>query len=128
MSFLRSPSLFQTLSPNHGDDVFVSNAAGKLKEQKRLRPTSSFANLIKFVRNPLENVGEAVEDWYDGTSKEERERKQAVEDRKQLLYLKMRTVGLLRPIAIATRADLITQGDKSYRLGSSSKGARRARG
>ncbi|MCJ1453440.1 hypothetical protein MMC28_003787 [Mycoblastus sanguinarius] len=91
MSFLRSPSLFQTLSPNHGDDVFVSNAAGKLKEQKRLRPTSSFANLIKFVRNPLENVGEAVEDWYDGTSKEERERKQAVEDRKQLLYLKMRT-------------------------------------
>lgn len=55
-----------------------------------LPSTSSIANLIHFARNPLENVGEAVENWYDGSTKEERATRQGVADRKQLLYLKMR--------------------------------------
>jgi len=55
-----------------------------------LRSTSSLTNLIHFARNPLEKVGEAVENWYDGSTKEERVKRQEVADRKQLLYLKLR--------------------------------------
>ena len=62
------------------------------KPQKSLQPSSSLASLIDFVRNPTQTVGEAVENWYDGTTKEDRDRRQATDDRKQLLYLKMRTV------------------------------------
>ena len=62
------------------------------KGEKSLPSSSSIASLIDFVRNPTQTVGEAVENWYDGTTKEERDKRQALEDRKQLLYLKMRVV------------------------------------
>ena len=57
-----------------------------------LRPKKPLANLVTFARIPFENAGEVVEDWLDGSTKEERAKKQAQEDREQLLYLKLRTV------------------------------------
>lgn len=63
------------------------------KPQRKLQSSSSIASLIDFVRNPTQTVGEVVENWYDGSTKEERDQRQAVEDRKQLLYVKMRMVG-----------------------------------
>ena len=58
-------------------------------EHGLFKPKSSLANLIHFVRNPLENLGE---NWQDGFTKEERARKQVVEDKTQLQYLRLRTV------------------------------------
>ena len=91
MTFLQSPSLLQGLGLNHGHEATRPRSAGKQQGQKQLRSTSSLANLIHFARNPVENVGEAVENWYDGSTKEERAERQVLADRKQLLYLKMRT-------------------------------------
>lgn len=92
MPFLQSPSLLPSLALNHGDDRLRLKSAGNRSAQKSVRSASSFANLIHFARNPVEIASEAVEDWYDGSTKEERTRRQVLADRKQLLYLKMRTV------------------------------------
>lgn len=90
MSFLQNTALIQSLSLNHGNGSVATENGGK--QQAALRSKSSIANLIQFVRNPVENVGEAFEYWRDGYTTEEQIRKQRQDDRKQILYLKLRTV------------------------------------
>ena len=94
MPFLPSTSLLHGLGLNHEVDTCRSTPASKSPTQRRLRATSSLANLVQFARNPVGIASEAVEDWYDGSTKDERTQRQALADRKQLLYLKMRTVSL----------------------------------
>lgn len=78
----------------------ASNEARLMSEpqnvQKPIRSASSIANLIDFVRNPTQNVTQVVEKWYDGTTKEDQDQRQTLEDRKQLLYVKMRMVRIHR--------------------------------
>ncbi len=95
LSLLQSTPLLQGLGLNHGNDASSPKISRKQQAQRTVRPTSSLGNLIHFARNPIEIASEAVEDWYDGSTKKERARRQAVADRKQLLYLKMRTVSPL---------------------------------
>ena len=94
MSLLHSAPSLLGFGYNTGDHAKPGSTVDKPLQtgQKPLRSTSSIANLIEFVRNPSQNVGEVVENWYDGTTKEERDRRQGLADRKQLLYLKMRVV------------------------------------
>lgn len=93
MVHLPSIPLLHNLNLYHGDDKPRASNSGK--QYPKSRPsTSSLASLVRLARNPIENIGEAVEDWYDGTTKEERATRQSVADKKQLLYLKMRTVSL----------------------------------
>lgn len=94
MDYIPSIPLLHSLTLNHGDDESWAATSGKQKQKIR-RSSSSIAGLLHFAQNPIENVGEAVENWYDGTTKEERTRKQSLADKKQLLYLKMRTVSIL---------------------------------
>ncbi|MCJ1276336.1 hypothetical protein MMC21_004141 [Puttea exsequens] len=94
MALLQSPLSLQGLTLKHNNDGARPVPAGSQKgqtTQKSLKPKSSLANLIHFTRNPFESAGEVVDNWYDGSTKEERNKRQQVEDRKQLLYLKMRT-------------------------------------
>lgn len=80
---------------NHNDDTLSDGLASAGKQQHDLlRPKSSLANLIHLVRNPLETVGGTVEHWRDGSTKQERVRKQSLQDKRQLLYLKLREVRL----------------------------------
>lgn len=58
---------------------------------------------MHFVRNPIDTVGETVEDWYEGNTKEERIKQQILEDKKQILYLRLRNVGLLRLVHLHQR-------------------------
>lgn len=89
MAYIQSPPFLHSLTPNHADDEPRTSTSGKQNQQLR-RSSSSLSRLVHFVRNPIESVGEAVENWYDGTTKEERARRQCLADRKQILYLKMR--------------------------------------
>lgn len=93
MVYLPSVPLVHNLTLNHSDDEPQIPTTGKQIPGNR-RSSSSLASLVHFARNPIENIGEAVENWYDGTTKEERARRQSVADRKQLLYLKMKMVSL----------------------------------
>ncbi|MCJ1272214.1 hypothetical protein MMC22_012122 [Lobaria immixta] len=90
MSFLPSSKLLQTLNFGHGNNSTPPVANGDQKAgQKPLRPKSSIANLIQFVRNPVDTVGEAVENWYEGNTKEARMKQQILQDKKQILYLRL---------------------------------------
>ena len=97
MSLLPSPGLLQNLvhgpgTRNKGDSGRTEKWQESEQKQSLLKKKSSLAHLIQFARNPVEHVSEAVENWYDGSTKEERTHRQTLEDRKQLLYLKMRLV------------------------------------
>lgn len=94
MTLIQTTPLLNGLGLIHGGDEPHPKSATSQQGQRSLRATSSLANLIHFARHPVENVGEAVENWYDGSTKEERARRQLLADRKQLLYLKLRTVSL----------------------------------
>lgn len=125
MALLQTTSLVQGLNLSHGGDTALPQSAAKQQAQRRLRPTSSLANLIHFARNPVEITSEAVENWYDGSTREERARRQSLADRKQLLYLKMRTVRFLLALFILPLLTRHFLGHKTCRLGSSSSRARR---
>lgn len=114
MAYIQSPPFLHSLTPNHADDEPWTSTSGK-QNQKLRRSSSSLSRLVHFVRNPIESVGEAVENWYDGTTKEERARRQCLADRKQIIYLKMRMVSLLLIIirAMATNADRARLGYES---------------
>ena len=93
MSFLSTPSLILRSSGSH--DTLKTEPQSRTSNAQFVNSKSSLANLVQFARNPLENIGETVEDWYDGSTTEERVQKQAREDKKQLLYLKLRMVYII---------------------------------
>ena len=111
MVYFPSLPLLHTLSFNHVYEEPPTPHNGK-QSQKILASSSSLASLVHFARNPIKNLEEAVENWYDGTTPEERARRQSLADRKQLLYLKMRMVTLpLVPLrAVIIDADLESLG------------------
>lgn len=96
-------------STTSSDHAKPGSADGKgvQTDPKQLRSTSSIANLIDFVRNPSQNVNAALESWYDGMTKEERDRRQSLADRKQLLYVKMRMVWHGTASLLPARQDVI---------------------
>lgn len=89
MSILQSSTLLQSLTLQHGKHRTL---AASSESSPSLRAKSSIASLLHLARHPIEAVSEVIEDWYDGTTKEQRYRRQSVQDRKQLLYLKLREV------------------------------------
>ncbi|KAL8702797.1 MAG: hypothetical protein Q9201_004037 [Fulgogasparrea decipioides] len=90
MSLLQNSSLLQSLTLQHGHSRFA-NVASKYDacSSRSLQPRNPIARLLQLAKHPIENVGEAVENWYDGTTDEERDKRQRFEDSKRLLYLKL---------------------------------------
>ena len=91
MSCIPNSSLLHSLTHHHGHDAPQVPDNGK-QNQKLPRSSSPLSSLIHFARNPIDSIGQAVENWYDGSTKEERATRQSLADRKQLLYLKLRIV------------------------------------
>ncbi|KAL8800772.1 MAG: hypothetical protein Q9182_004936 [Xanthomendoza sp. 2 TL-2023] len=114
MSILQTASLLESLTfQHHRNPREDTNETGLAIHAST--STSSIARLVRFARHPVENLGAAVEDWYDGTTKAEREIRQSLDDRKQLLYLKLReslTAGEWQ--AAATELDLL-QGNNDWK-------------
>lgn len=97
MLFLQDSNLLQSLKFGHGTSpVSADSIESRRLGQKSPRSSSPLAHLVQIVRHPIQNVGRAVEDWYEGSTKEERTRQQSRENEKQLLYLKLREVRLLQ--------------------------------
>ena len=82
------------LSPTRSHDTAWTESAKRQQPQSNssLRSKSSFADLFRFARNPFESTSEIFEDWLDGSTKAERTERQAIEAKKQLLYLKLQNV------------------------------------
>ena len=72
----------------------TETSSGQKNGKIPLRSARSVAALVDFARHPVEFLGDAVSGWYDGMTKEEREQKEAVENRKRVLYITLRDVSL----------------------------------
>lgn len=95
MSFLPTANLIQSLSISHSDGKELAIVERNTKPQQRqIQSKSSLTSLIQFVRNPVAKVGQALEYCYEGDNdnKEERVKQQILEDKKQILYLRLRNV------------------------------------
>ncbi|MCJ1471785.1 hypothetical protein MMC13_000426 [Lambiella insularis] len=88
MSFLQNSTLLSSIrihNPISGPPTKPPNLG------RTVRSRGSIAALVRLVRDPVATVGEAVETWYDGLTAEERAIRQRFEDRKQVLYLRLRS-------------------------------------
>ncbi|KAL8934183.1 MAG: hypothetical protein Q9216_006032 [Gyalolechia sp. 2 TL-2023] len=85
MAILQTSTLLHPLTLQHVKPRLESSAS----VCKNSKSKTSIARLLQLARHPVENLSEVVEDWYDGTTKDERDRRQSLDDRKQLLYLKL---------------------------------------
>ena len=96
MSLLQDATLLRSTTHNLSKSPTKSiTSPGKQQDvSQALHHSSPIAALVHLVRNPVAVVGEAVGGWYDGLTLEDRERRQAIEDRKHILYLKLRAVSL----------------------------------
>ena len=93
MSTLLHPPLLQSFARRHDTRDSIVKDGKQEPGSLPLRSKSSLASLVQFVQNPLEHVSETVENWYEGNTKEERARKRSIDDKKQVLYLRLRNVG-----------------------------------
>jgi hypothetical protein len=91
MPFLQSPAVLRNWSACHASKLRPTDSQDTqhAKQESLLPSTRSIASLINLVRNPVENVGEIVENWYEGNTKEERAKQQARDEIKQLWYLRL---------------------------------------
>ena len=106
MSFLQNTTLLQSTRAHSILDSKPSNHVFLEKHtdgSKTLRSRGSIAALVNLVRNPVATVGEAVENWYDGLTAEERTRKQQLEDTTHILYLRLRCVRVLLIVSLPYR-------------------------
>lgn len=85
-------------------------ASPELRKLSSLRRYVSIPSLSSIVRGSFTKVGDVFEGYRDGLSQEEREEKQRTENRKQVLYLKMRNVSppILKCDALYTYFGLLT--------------------
>ena len=111
MPFLHSPAVLQNLPAGHGRPTAVQETQQRTKQGPLLRSTRSIAKLIDLVRNPIDNVGEYVENWYEGTTKEERARQQKHDEARQIWSLRLRDVSIL-----GTPVDPCEGANLTYRL------------
>ncbi|KAL8913227.1 MAG: hypothetical protein Q9172_007328 [Xanthocarpia lactea] len=116
MSLLQTSYLLQSLTFQHRNTPESPPDTGSRNcTPQTPQSNDSIARLVQFARHPVENVTEAVEDWYDGTTKAERDRRQSLDDRKQLLYLKLRESSTaLEWQATATELDLL-EGNNEWK-------------
>jgi hypothetical protein len=95
MPFLYSPTVLRNFPTAYGNAPRQTGLQETRKSgHKPLHSKNSIANLINFIRNPIDNVGEIVEDWYEGNTKEERAKQQTRDETKQILYLRLCDVGV----------------------------------
>lgn len=82
-------------------------------ESSGLRKSASIASVSSFVRSSVTWATDTLQTYRDGLSREEREKRAQVEDRKQILYLRMRNVsGILRATDECTCSIGLTSHDR----------------
>lgn len=92
-----------TLLPStlkHGKPLKGLKVSSQTQSQARnLRSKSSIASLVSAARNPVAAIGDVLDGLRDGLTKEERVERQKLENKKQLLYIRLRNVSV-KPAAL----------------------------
>ena len=106
MSILQPSTILQSIRFGHAapaDPVTWNGKAQTVSQQ--LRSKSSLANLVHIAKHPVEHVVDSLDAWWDGYTKEQRARKQSFDQKRQILYLRLREVSSIsipQPIVSAS--------------------------
>lgn len=114
MSIFQSSAFLQGINFIHDSDPDFVASKGNPRNTA-LHPKSSFANLIRFVRSPFESATEVVEYWQDGCPKEEKARKRSLEDKKQILYVRLREAAAYEDWRIAATSLDNIEGNNEWK-------------
>lgn len=94
MSFLQDTTLLPS-TLQHGTSLKGLKLAPNSQSQGRqLRSKGSIASLVSAARNPVAAIGDVLDGLRDGLTKEERAEKQRLENKKQILYIRLRDVSV----------------------------------
>lgn len=94
-------ALLRGIELSHSTDG-PSVASSSRSHAGLLHTKSSIANLVRFVRNPLERVSEVTGCWRDTSRDEESARKQSLENKRQILYVRLREVHAMKRLSLST--------------------------
>lgn len=89
MSVLGDPTIVQC---HHGRKHSQEHPLSQPSPPRRLRKTISIPVVSSLVRDSWNWAGDTLHTYRDGLSKEERKQRADIEDRKQVLYLKIKNV------------------------------------
>lgn len=93
MSILQPSTILQSIGFGHAAMADPVTFNGKPQiPSRQLHSQSSLANLVHIVKHPVENVVDSWDTWWDGYTKEQRARKQSFDQKRQILYLRLREV------------------------------------
>ena len=93
MSILQPSTILQSIGFGHTAAADPATFNGKPQTiPRQLHSQNSLANLVHIVKHPVENVVDSWDTWWDGYTKEQRARKQSFDQKRQILYLRLREV------------------------------------
>lgn len=92
MSLLRDPTIFHSRLHRKNTVQTQVEASPESSRASSLGKRATVATLSSFVRDSVTWAGDVLNSYRDGLSKEEREKKAYVDERRQILYLRMRNV------------------------------------
>ncbi|KAL2013293.1 hypothetical protein VTN00DRAFT_818 [Thermoascus crustaceus] len=90
MSLLRDPTIFHSRLHRKNTVQTQVEASPGSSRASSLAKRATVATLSSFVRDSVTWAGDVLNSYRDGLSKEEREKKAYVDERRQILYLRMR--------------------------------------
>ncbi len=93
MSFLLDATLLHGTGTQHAG-VNGQAVAPSLKRRHSISNQGLLSPLVRLLRNPVDIVGNVVEGLRDGLSPEERAERLKFENRRQILYLRLRNASL----------------------------------
>ena len=97
MSFLQDTT-FLPSTLQHGNSLKrLKSASNSQSKGRQLRSKGSIASLVSVARNPVAAIGDVLDGLRDGLTKEERTERQRLENLKQVLYIRLRTVSTEPP-------------------------------
>lgn len=92
MSLLQDPTIIHSRFHRKNTVQTQTSSSPESSRPGSLRKRAAVATLSSFVRDSVTWAGDVLNSYRDGLSKEEREKKMHVDERKQILYLRMRNV------------------------------------
>ncbi|KAL8794362.1 MAG: hypothetical protein Q9195_003060 [Heterodermia aff. obscurata] len=116
MSILQPSTLLPRISFGHAPKADSVTLNGKLQTvSQQLCSKSSLANLVNIAKHPVENVVDSLDTWWDGYTKEQRARKQYFDQKRQILYLRLREASNYEDWQVAATALDNIEGNNDWK-------------
>jgi TAG lipase/steryl ester hydrolase/phospholipase A2/LPA acyltransferase len=105
MSFLQDTTLLPCTAQQGNPLRRLKPASTSQSQGRQLRSKGSIASLVSAARHPVAAIADVLDGLRDGLTKEERVERQRLENKKQILYIRLRDVSV-KPAASGSSSGL----------------------